>query len=79
MTDEEKFLFDLKGWVLIPGVLEPDLLAALREHVIALRRDPESLPEHERYSPAGPGQELIDHCRTLTSSFSGDEEWNIRS
>ncbi len=61
MSEEQKFLFDLKGWVLIPGVLEPDLLEALRQHVVKLRKDAESLPAHERYSLAGPGQELIDH------------------
>ena len=26
MTDEQKFFFDLKGWLLVAGVLEPDLL-----------------------------------------------------
>ena len=46
---------------LLPGVLEKDLLEALREHVYKLKNEPESLPEHERYSLAGPAQELIDH------------------
>ena len=23
MTDEQKSIFDLKGWLLLPGVLEP--------------------------------------------------------
>ena len=57
MSEEQKFLFDLKGWVLIPGVLEPDLLEALRQHVVKLRKDAESLPAYERYSLAGPGQD----------------------
>ena len=61
MSDEQKFFYDLKGWLLLPGVLEKDLLEALREHVYKLKNEPESLPEHERYSLAGPAQELIDH------------------
>ncbi|MCZ6680182.1 MAG: phytanoyl-CoA dioxygenase [Candidatus Poribacteria bacterium] len=61
MTAEQKFVFDLKGWLLVPGVLEPDLLEALREHLYKLKQEPESLPPYERYSLAGPAQELIDH------------------
>lgn len=61
MSDEQKFFFDLKGWLLLPAVLEADLLEALREHVYKLRHEPDSLPEHERYALAGPGQQLVDH------------------
>ena len=84
MTEEQKYLFDLKGWILLPGVLEPDLLAALREHVLALRTDPESLPELERYSLAGPGQELVDHpavtgvLREILAPDCGEDAWGFR-
>ena len=61
MTDEQKFFYDLKGWLLLPGVLEEGLLEAVREHVYKLKKEPESLPLHERYSLAGPAQELVDH------------------
>ena len=54
MTDEQKFIFDLKGWVLLSGVLEPELIEACREHLRKLKNEPDSLPEHERYSLAGP-------------------------
>ena len=61
MTDGQNFFFDLKGWLLLPGVLEPSLIEACREHLYKLKNEPESLPVHERYSLAGPTQELIDH------------------
>jgi len=28
MTAEQKFIYDLKGWILLPGVLEPELTVA---------------------------------------------------
>src|SRR5262245_29932275 len=61
MTEEQKFIFDLKGWLLLPGVLEPNLLQAIRNHLYTLMTAPESLPPYERYSLSGPAQELIDH------------------
>ena len=84
MSEEQKFLFDLKGWVLIPGVLEPNLLEALRQHVVKLRQDAESLPAHERYSLAGPGQELIDHpaivgvLREILAPDPDPSSWGFR-
>ena len=84
MSEEQKFLFDLKGWVLIPGVLEADLLEAVRQHVVTLRQDAESLPAHERFSLAGPGQELIDHpaivgvLREILAPDPDQNSWGFR-
>ena len=84
MTDEQKFFFDLKGWLLLPGVLEPSLTQACREHLLKLRNDPESLPPHERYSLAGPAQELIDHpaivgvLREIIAPDSGPDAYGFR-
>jgi hypothetical protein len=50
MTEEQKFLFDLKGWLLLPGVLSEGECAAVREHLKAGGR-----------SFTGPAQELLDH------------------
>src|SRR5688572_5840723 len=36
MTEEQKFVFDLKGWLLLPAVLERQQIEALRAHVEAL-------------------------------------------
>ncbi|MAF09407.1 phytanoyl-CoA dioxygenase [Candidatus Poribacteria bacterium] len=65
MTHEQKFLFDLKGYVLKPGVLAPDLVGELKEYCQKLRRDRDSLPPHERALPGGPAAELIDHPEVM--------------
>ena len=61
MTDEQKFVFDLKGWIAIPGVLTGDEIEAIKAHVIALREAPDSLDPLDRYSLSGPAQLLLDH------------------
>ena len=33
MSDEQKFIFDLKGWLLIPGVLNDAEIATVKEPV----------------------------------------------
>ena len=65
MSDYEKFLFDLKGFLVIPGVLSSDEAAAVRDHVGTYSDDLESLPEHHRAPMAGPGEFLIDHPRVM--------------
>ena len=61
MNDEQKYLFDLNGFILLPGVLTADECKTLREFVLTLRNDPESLPEIDRHSLSGPGSMLLDH------------------
>jgi hypothetical protein len=62
MSVEQKFLFDLKGWILLPGVLEPQLLAEIREYLMRLEAARETLGRaFNRYTVAGPAQQLIDH------------------
>ena len=39
MTDEQKFVFDLKGWIAIPGVLTEDEIESVKAHVVALKED----------------------------------------
>jgi len=61
MTDEQKFIFDLKGWIAIPGVLTEDEIDSVKAHVIAQKEDPESLDPLDRYAVSGPSQILVDH------------------
>lgn len=65
MSEYEKFLFDLKGFLVIPGVLTDEETRTVREHTETLLRDPESLPEHHRAPIAGPAEFLIDHPRVM--------------
>lgn len=60
-TEEQKYLFDTQGWLLMPDVLTGDELEEMREWCLKLHFEPESLPEHERSVLAGPTQRLMDH------------------
>jgi hypothetical protein len=60
-TQEQKYLFDTRGWLLLPGVLAQDDIDAMREFALRLQLEPESLPEHHRSAVAGPLQKLADH------------------
>ncbi len=61
LTDEQRYAFDLRGWLLVPGVLDQAEVEAAREYIVRLHEDPETLAEHERSPLAGPCQHLIDH------------------
>src|SRR5687767_5033932 len=61
MTDTEKFLFDLNGFLVRPAILSAGDVTAIREQIVAMRTDPMSLPESERHAPGGAMSLLIDH------------------
>ena len=65
MSDYEKFLFDLKGFLVIPSVLTDEEIAIARDHVETYMKTPESLPEHHRSPISGPTEFLIDHPRVM--------------
>ncbi len=61
MTEEQRFLFDLKGWILLPGVIERNLLEAIQTQ---LRRDVRVVGGGAavyRSCIEGLAQELLDH------------------
>ena len=61
MSEEHKYLFDMKGWICLPGLVEGDQLAEIHEHQMKLVKEPESLPPEERNPVGGPSQALLDH------------------
>ena len=65
MTDYEKFIFDLKGFIVIPEVLTQNEIDAVGAHIDAYSNNPDSLPEEIRSPIAGPAEFLIDHPRVL--------------
>ena len=44
LTDEQKYLFDVRGWLLVPGVLADDEIEAMREYALRVQNHSESLP-----------------------------------
>jgi hypothetical protein len=65
MTDEEKFRFDLTGYLLREAILSADEIAAIKEQVETIKSNPESLPPSERAVPGGAAQILIDHPKVI--------------
>ena len=61
MTDEQKYIFDVKGWIALPGLLSESELEPIRAHQLGFLHDRESLPPEERDNHGGPSQALLDH------------------
>lgn len=61
LTQEQKYLFDTRGWLLVPGVLDERESEEMRQYALRVHWDAESLPEHERSFVAGPLEKLTDH------------------
>jgi hypothetical protein len=61
MTDHDRVVFDLKGYLVKPSVLMPDEVAGLRAFLQRQRDEPHSLPPHQRQLPGGAFEHLIDH------------------
>ena len=60
-SEDQKFIFDTKGWIALPGVLTDDEAAEMRDFCYRLQSEPESIPEHHRSSIGGPLEKLTDH------------------
>jgi hypothetical protein len=61
MTDEQKFVFDLKGWLLLPSLLTADQIESIKQHVLTLVHRPDELAPDRRSSYSGPAEILLDH------------------
>ncbi len=61
MTAPQAYIFDLKGWICLPGLLSEKQLEGIRAHQMKYLYDRESLPPHERDNHGGPSQILLDH------------------
>ena len=61
MTEAQKYLFDLKGFILLPALLSGEELVSIRAHQMKFLYERESLPPDERDNHGGPSQILLDH------------------
>ena len=61
MTDEEKFRFDLNGYLIRPAILTQDEIAAVLDQIDRINHSPASLPPEQRAMPGGAASLLIDH------------------
>jgi hypothetical protein len=60
-TEDQKYLFDIRGWIAIPGVLTDDEVEDMRDFCYRLKREPDSIPPDQRSSIGGPLIRLADH------------------
>ena len=65
MTDEERFRFDLSGFLIRPAILQPDEVAEIVDQIDRIHHAPESLPPEHRAMPGGPASLLIDHPKVI--------------
>jgi hypothetical protein len=65
MSDYEEFVFDLKGFLVIPSVLSAAEIDVVRAHMRTYRTAHDTMPEHHRAPMAGPAEFLIDHPRVM--------------
>ena len=65
MSEHDRVVFDLKGYIVKPAVLSKDEIEVIKEFVLRQKNDPESLPPHERCLPGGPFAKLIDHPEVI--------------
>lgn len=61
LTQEQKYIFDMRGWLLIPAVIAEDELKEMQAFCKRLQQDPESIPEAHRTTYGGPLEALMDH------------------
>ena len=60
MSDEQKYLFDLKGWITLPGLLDAAQVERIRAHQMQFLYQPETLPPEQRDNHGGVSQVLLD-------------------
>ncbi|MPZ16169.1 MAG: hypothetical protein GEU73_17425 [Chloroflexi bacterium] len=65
LTEEEKYHFDVAGFVVRPSILNAEEIAEIHGHLDRLVHDPQSLPSEQRHSLGGPAALLIDHPRVV--------------
>lgn len=61
MTEEQQFLFDLNGFLIVENVLTPEECTQLKDQIYLMKFAPEQLQEKERSIPGGHFKQLIDH------------------
>jgi ectoine hydroxylase-related dioxygenase (phytanoyl-CoA dioxygenase family) len=65
LTDEERFRFDLNGYLVRPAILTAEEIAEIRDQIYRIRYDNTSLPPAHRQVPSGPSSLLIDHPKVI--------------
>ena len=61
MNAEQKFFFDLRGWILLPGVLSDEEIGAMKAEAYSVDKAEQQQSINPRQSYRGTLQTLLDH------------------
>jgi len=85
LSEDQRFVFDTRGWLLLPGLLTDAQTAEMRDFCYGLKNNPESIPEHHRSSIGGPLEQLTDHPAVLgfmsefvSNGYCGEDCYGFR-
>ena len=65
MSEHDRVVFDLKGYIVIPSVLNQSEIKEIKELVLQQKDNPQSLPPHQRSLPGGAFASLIDRPEVM--------------
>ena len=65
MTEEERFRFDLTGFLLRPAILSSDQIGNIIDQIDRIKHNPDSLSPEHREVPGGPSSVTIDHPKVI--------------
>ena len=65
MTEEERFRFDLTGFLLRPAILNSDQIGNIIDQIDRIKHNPDSLSPEHREVPGGPSSVTIDHPKVI--------------
>jgi Phytanoyl-CoA dioxygenase (PhyH) len=67
MTDEQKFLFDLNGFLVLEDVIPAHECEQIKEQIFKMKFNPALLPEEARYVPGGHLAQLINPPKVVAA------------
>ncbi|MBT4100163.1 MAG: hypothetical protein HOM68_29070 [Gemmatimonadetes bacterium] len=85
LTEDQRFIFDTRGWLLLPSVLTAEQITTMREFCYRLKEDSDSIPPHHRSSVGGPLEQLSDHPVVMgfmdefvSNGYAGEDAYGFR-
>lgn len=75
LSEEQKFLFDLKGYLVIPDVFDEGEVRRMKEQVYKIKHEPESLAPRERTVPGGASEIVLSNpvIKACLEQFIGED------
>jgi len=85
LSEEQRYRFDTRGWLLLPGLLSESQVDEMKDFCYRLKKDTDSIPEHHRSSIGGPLESLTDNPAVVgfmdefvSSGYAGEDCYGFR-